>query len=471
MSPPQSPSNEAVVDVIVIGAGFSGLAAANQLVAAGKSVVVLEARDRVGGKVYDKLLASGDIIELGAEFAGPCQDRVLQLAKELDVETFKTYRVGKSVAFYNGNRLVYDPEETGGHIPLGEDALKDLAVAIETLDAMAQELDVRVPWKHPKADIWDSMTLTSWLKNAMSDPMALDLLVMLARVLLSAEPSDVSLLQALTYISRAGNETTPGSFQRLVSTEGGAQDVRFSGGPQLIAKRLGDRLGEALKLNSPIRSITKRGEIYEVNGETFTGKARNIILALSPPLAGRIKYDPPLPASRDLLTQHMPMGSVGKVIAIYKTPFWREDGLSGGAIGLQGVTIQVTFDNSPRDGSHGALLGLIVANAMRRFDGKTEAEIQAAVVEDLATYFGPKAREVESWIVQRWANEEFSRGGHFAVCPPNVMTQYGTAVTEPVGNIYFAGTEASPYWSGFMDGAIRAGEAAAAKICQSRMGR
>ncbi|PVH71903.1 amine oxidase [Cadophora sp. DSE1049] len=461
-----SAENDAsVVDAIIVGAGLSGLASANRLVAAGKSVVVLEARDRVGGKVYDKTLSGGGVIETGAEFIGPCQDRVRQIAIELGIKTFKTYASGQNVCYANGKRNFYDPQ-TGNHAPLDEAALIQMASTVGSLDTMAQGLDVTAPWKHHDAAVWDQMTLASWLDKSIPHPDGRAVMDLTARSLLSAEPSDVSLLQALTYIARAGSENTQGTLQRLISVEGGSQENRFTGGPQRIARGLADRLGEAVKLNSPVRTITRVHDVYHVSGETVSVRGRSVVLALSPPLAGRITYNPPLPASRDLLTQKMPMGSLGKVIAIYKTPFWRDEGLSGEAIGLHGVSVQTTFDSSPEDGSHGAILGFLVGNAMRQFDGKTESEIQAAVVEDFVKYFGPKAREVEEWVIQRWDNEEFSRGGHFAICPPNVLTQYGPAITEQVGGIFFAGTEAAPYWSGFMEGAIRAGEIAADKICQ-----
>ena len=459
-------SESTIVDVIVIGAGLSGLASANKLIAGGKSVILLEARDRIGGKVYDITLPNGHVVETGAEFVGPCQDRLLQIAKELGVETFKSHAAGKMVCYTNGERILYDPQETGGLVPLDEIAQLQMATVVGSLDAMAQELDVVAPLDHPQAHVWDSMTLSSWLDNTITHPECRAVLDLTVKSLLSAEPTDVSLLQTLTYISRAGNEENAGSLQRLVSIEGGAQESRFKGGPQLIATRLAEHIGDIVRLNSPVRTISRIEDIYHVNTETATARGRNVILALSPPLAGRITFHPPLPAKRDLLTQKMPMGSLGKAIAIYKTPFWREDGLSGEAIGLQGVSVQSTLDSSPEDGSIGVMLGFLAGNTMRKFNSMTEEEIQAAVVEDYVKYFGLKARDVESWIIQRWDNEEFSRGGHFAICPPNVMTQYGTAITEQIGNIFFAGTEASPYWSGFMDGAIRAGEAAAEKICK-----
>jgi monoamine oxidase len=454
-----------IIDAVIVGAGFSGLAAANSLVRAGKSVVVLEALDRVGGKVYDRKFPNGCIVEAGAEFVGPCQDRVLQLAKELGIDTFETYATGRSIFHSRGKTIAYDPAVAG--VPIEEAGLLQLATANQNLNQMAQELDAIAPWKHSNAHMWDKGTMASWLDSNVQHPEARDLLNLTIKTLLSSDPADISLLQVLTYIRRAGNENTVGDLRRLISVAEGAQERRFVGGPQLIAVRLAERLGDVVQLCSPVRTIRKLSGIYHVSGDHFSVLARHVILALSPPLAARINFQPPLPSRRDQLSQHMPMGSLGKVLAMYKTPFWRDEGLSGMAIGLNGTEVQATFDSSPKDASCGILLGFLEANEMRHFDSKSEEDIQVAVVEDFVKFFGSKARDVESWVIQRWDNEEFARGGHFAVCPPNVMTQYGAAITEPVGHIYFAGTEASPYWSGFMDGAIRAGEIAASQICSA----
>lgn len=455
-------SGHGAVDVIVIGAGFSGLAAAHRLVAAGKSVLVLEARDRVGGKVHDLPITNGGYVELGGTYVGPCQDRILALAEELDIKTYPTYRTGKTTYYNHGKRTIYDAEGP----PLSETTKSQYGRAIGQLDSMAQKLDVHKPWEHSDAPQWDSMTLATWMKENLTDTDGYQLVELSVRSLCSAEPEDLSLLQFLAYIARAGNETNKGSFARLTGVENGAQERRIQGGPQTIARRLAQRLGSVVRLRSPVRRIVLRDGLYHVTGETVSAQSRNVVLALPPPLATRITYSPPLPCRRDQLCQRMPMGSLGKAWAIYDTPFWREEGLNGGAIGMTGTTVQVAFDSSPQDGSYGAIMGFLEASQMRQLDSMTESEIQALVVEDYVSFFGPKARDVQQWVIQRWDHEEFSHGGHFAYCPPNVMTQLGSALTERVGNIFFAGAEASPYWAGFMDGAIRAGEIAADQICQ-----
>lgn len=453
-------------DVVVVGAGFSGLAAAKKLVSAGKTVIVLEARDRVGGKVYDRKAANGALFELGAAYVGPCQDRIMALAAEFGIGTHLNYDIGKGVYFNAGSRVTYE----AGNLPLSADGLGQLGEAFQTLDSMAQKLDVYEPWHHHESPSWDSVTLASWMKTCLRDTDAYQVFQASIRALLSAEPEDVSLLQFVTYISRAGDETNPGTLARLIGVKDGAQERRLDGGPQLIAIRLAAMLGKIIKLRSPVSRIDLQDGIYRVSGAKFSARSTSVIVALAPPLATRITYSPPLPARRDQMSQRMPMGSLGKVIATYRSPFWREEGLNGHAIGVSGCTVQTTFDCSPKDGSSGAIIGFLEANEMRRLDPESDDDIQKLVIEDFVKFFGPKARNVTEWIIFKWDLEEYSRGGHFALCPPNVMTQFGKTIRERVGNLFFAGTEASPYWAGFIEGAIRAGESAADQVCQTDLG-
>jgi monoamine oxidase len=464
--PPSIPTSAcpATVDVAIVGAGLAGLSAAIQLSAANKSVLVIEARDRVGGRVLNAKLPGGGVTEVGAQFIGPTQDRVIALAAELGLETFATYNTGENVLWQNGTRSTYSTSGLDAAPPIDDLSLLQLATALDQLDTMAMEINVTAPWTHPRALEWDSMTFGSWLDNATPLQPARSLLDVATTSIFSAEPRELSLLYTLAYIASAGNETTPGSIGRLTSTTSGAQDRRVKGGTQLLAIRLAERLGvERIALSAPVRQIEKTDSGYMVTADGLVVQAKHVVIAMSPPLAARIIYDPILPAKRDQLTQRLPMGSIGKAIALYDTPFWRADGLTGQAVSDSGV-VRSTFDSSPEDGAYGAMMGFIEADEMRKFDDKSEAEIQAEVVKDFVNYFGPKAAHPTSWVIQRWDNEEFSRGGPVAFAPPGVLTQYGSALTQRVEGIHFAGTESAAYWTGYMDGAVRSGERVAREI-------
>ncbi|MEU1195415.1 FAD-dependent oxidoreductase [Streptomyces sp. NPDC005813] len=451
-------------DVAVVGGGLAGLTAARDLVAAGRSVVVLEARDRVGGRVVNLKLPNGGVTEGGGEFIGPTQDRIKALADSLGVATFTTYNTGKNLLYKDGKRTPYATDGLLGSVPPVDLAgLANAAVVQAELDDMAKQVPVAAPWTAAKAAEWDKQTFESWLNAKAVVPSAKFLIDVACTSVFSAQPRELSLLFVLFYIAAAGNESSPGTLERLTETANGAQESRFVGGSQQVPVKLAATLGDRVVLGAPVRSVTLSGGRYLVAADGTTVSARRVVVALPPPLAARIAYDPLLPADRDQLCQRLPMGSIGKAIAVYDTPFWRADGLNGQVVSDTG-TVRSTFDNSPPDASYGALMGFIEADEMRAFDSATADEVKAAVLKDYAVYFGDKAKSPTSFVLQRWDNEGYSRGGPVAYAPPGVLTEYGPALRRPVGGIHWAGTETSTYWNGYMDGAVRSGERVAKEV-------
>ncbi|WP_329265047.1 flavin monoamine oxidase family protein [Streptomyces pseudovenezuelae] len=452
------------VDVAIVGGGLAGLTAARDLVAGGKTVAVLEARDRVGGRVLNLPLAGGGVTEGGGEFIGPTQDRIKALADSLGVDTFATYNTGKNLLYKDGKKTAYATDGILGSVPpIDAAGLANAAIVQASLDDMAKTIPLDAPWTAPKAEEWDRQTFETWLRANAVIPSAKFLLDVACTSIFSAEPRELSLLFVLFYIAAAGNESTPGTLERLTETAGGAQELRFVGGSQLVPIKLAATLGDRVVLNAPVRTIARSGAKYVVTADGVTVTAKRVVVAVPPPLAARITYDPLLPAARDQLTQRLPMASVGKAIAIYDTPFWRADGLNGQVVSDTGV-ISSTFDNSPPDASYGALMGFIEADEARKFDAASEAEVKAAVLKDYVTYFGSKAASPTSFVLQRWNNEAYTRGGPVSIGGPGVLTQYGPALRTPVGGIHWAGTETAIHWNGFMDGAVRSGERVAKEV-------
>lgn len=448
-----------VVDAVVVGAGLAGLVAARKLVAAGKSVVVLEARGRVGGRVYDVNLTNSNKIEAGGQFTGPTQTHLQALAQTLGVQTFTGYSTGDTI-FYTGGVAT---RFTGSLPPLDDAALQSLYQAIGTLDGLAATVPVDAPWTAPNAEVLDGQTLTSWVNANVSDPTAQAIVFLMANGALSAEARDMSLLWFLFYIAASGDENNPGSLERLTGTIGGARDSRFVGGPYQIALKIATALGSRVVLNSPVRSIVQSAGTATVSTDSRSYRASSVVVALPPPLAARIAYSPPLPATRDQLTQRFPLSSIGKAIAVYPTPFWRQDGLNGQAASATG-TVHSTFDNSPPNGSYGAMLAFLDGDAMRAVEGLSDAVIQQRVIADLVSYFGPKAGSPTQFLLERWDAEEYTRGGAPAFTGPGVLTRFGAAIRPPVGVVHWAGAETATYWCGHMEGAVRSGERAAAEI-------
>ena len=440
-------------DVVVVGAGLAGLTAARELVAGGRSVLVLEARDRVGGRIVNQGIGDGTIVEMGGQFAGPGQDRLYALAADLNVETFPTYDTGQKVLQFNGKRYAYS-----GDIPrIGPLVLADTGRAQARLEALVRKVPVGAPWTAPGAQKLDGQTFETWIRRNARTRGARALLGLAVEAVFAAEPGDLSALHVLFYAHSGG------SFQRLIATAGGAQQDRFVGGSALIAERLAASLGDVVRLEAPVRKIEVAGDKVTATMPAGQFEARQVIVAVPPLLAGRIEYEPALPYWRDQLTQRAPMGSVIKCQAVYAEPFWRNDGLSGQATG-DGAGSRVVFDNTPPEGSPGILLAFVEGDEARRL-GRDSAKVRRQVVLDsLGRYFGPRAVRAEDFLELDWQQEKWTGGCYGTLFGPNVWTRYGPALREPVGPIRWAGTETASAWAGYMDGAVRSGEQAAAEV-------
>jgi monoamine oxidase len=445
-------------DVVVVGAGLAGLTAARRLVRAGKRVYVMEARDRVGGRTLNRSIGGGEVVEVGGQWAGPTQDAILKLAREMKVGTYKTYNTGENLYLRSGRKERYT-----GAIPPDTTAIGDLATALAKLNSMASTVPRDAPWQADRAEEWDGQTFETWKQANALTPGGKFLLDLGIEAVWAAEPRDVSLLHVLFYTACAGNESTPGDFNRLISVAGGAQESRFRGGSQLISQRLARRLGKRVLLKAPVRRIEQvRGGVHVVS-DHVTVKAKRVIVTGPPALTARIDYRPKLTASRAQLTQRFPQGSAIKCMAVYDTPFWREDGLTG-QVTADGSPVRITFDNSPPDGSPGVMLGFIEGQAARRWGGRSAAARRKAVLADFVEFFGPKAAKPKRFIEQNWAAEEWTRGCYVGFTPPGVLLDYGPAIRRPVGRIHWAGAEMATIWNGYMDGAVRSGDAAAREV-------
>jgi monoamine oxidase len=446
-------------DVCIVGAGLSGLAAARALVAADRTVIVLEARDRVGGRTLNAALGGGHVTELGGEFAGPTQDRILALAKAVGVKTFPTYNAGSNVQIAGGARSLYAAVPG---IPSDPEVVAGLAKVLE-LDALAKQAGVAAPWKAKKAREWDRMTLGDWVNANVASPRARAILTAASEAIWGADPAAMSLLYALQYIAAAGDSKHAGSFLRLINTAGGAQEQRFVGGSQLISERVADRLGNRVVLRAPVRTIAQADGAVNVLADTVSVHARQVIVAVPPALAARIAFAPKLPKGKAALLKGFEGGTMAKVEAVYPTPFWRAAGLSGQGVADVGPANTI-FDNSPPDGSLGILLGFVGGSSYQRWASLPADQRRAQVLASFTGFVGDQAGAPTEYLERNWAKEQWSRGCPVAHTPPGLLTKYGSWLRRPAGRVHFAGSETSDYWIGYMDGAVRAGQRAAREV-------
>jgi monoamine oxidase len=441
-----NPQREA--DVCVVGAGLAGLTAARRLSQAGQSVVVLEARDRVGGRVWTQAAQSGVPVDMGGCFISPDHERMHALTKEMGVSTFPTFVDGFNVLATGGKVRRYK-----GDIPrISPVALLSAAAAISRMNRMAKTLPVDAPWDAPNAHRWDAQSVRTWLSAGhVPTRLARDLIEATVRACFAADLSEVSLLNWL-FLVRAS-----GGVESLMTIKGGYQDSQFEGGVQAVPIAMADELGDAVVLDSPVAAVRQTSENVEVSSRLIDVTARRVVLALPRALTAGIQFDPVLPADHVLLIHQIPAGTEIKMVAVYDEPFWRHDGISGASVATDD-DIEVTLDTCQPGHPQGVIAGYCAGPRARRLAALPAIDRQAAFITMLTTRMGPKAARPLEILEQNWAEEPWTRGcsmGHF---PTGVLTQYGRRLREPVERIHWAGTETATTSYGAMDGAVRSGE-------------
>lgn len=439
-------------DVAVVGAGLSGLTAAVTLQAAGAKVAVLEARSRVGGRTLAERHGNA-VFDLGGQWIGPSQPRINALVRELGLQTFGTWDRGAKILELTGRCSTYTSSIPS--LPILK--LLDLNRGIQRAERMCRQIPLESPDQAELARQWDALTVAGWEQRFAWSESTRQLLDAAFRVVFGAESSELSLLHTLFYLHSAGG------LQNVIEIKNAAQQDRVVGGTQQISARLAQQLTDGVLTDAAVREIESSGSELKLSGRFGTCRARYVIMALAPSLAGQIQYHPALPALRTQLTQRFPMGQTIKCIALYDEPFWRDSGYSGEVVSGDGP-LSVVYDNTSHDGAQPALLGFLCAGPARYWGARPEAERRQAVLGALARYFGPRAAQPVSYLEKNWGDDPYSAGCPTGYAPPGVITNCWSALREPIGHIHWAGTETATEHTGYMEGALQAGHRAAQEV-------
>jgi monoamine oxidase len=439
---------------VIIGAGFSGLAAARVLKQHGHPFVVLEARDRLGGRTYTRRFDDGKYVDLGGQWIGPTQDRMYALAREYGVEWYPTYNQGKNILDLNNKLRSYK-----GLIPrMDAISLINIDLVLRRLESMAKSVPLDTPWRAPKAQEWDSISLEAFVRKHCYTRNCYKVVRAGLETVYACELNEVSLLHALFYI-RSGT-----SLNTLLSIENGAQQHRIKGGMQLLAEKVGEPFNEQIRLNHLVTKIKAFSDGLVIEGPGFTINAKAVILTVPPAVVRDIQFEPALPLFKTQALDKVSMGIVGKVMGIYESPFWRARGFSGQVVADELGPFQTLFDSSPAEGSYGVLLAFCIANRARDFFSKAEVEREVMALEWFSRYFGPGAAKPLKYIDYSWASDTWSRGCYAGIYATGAWTNHQNGLARPVGQVYWAGTETSARWYGYVEGAVLAGERAAVEV-------
>ncbi|MGG7465415.1 flavin monoamine oxidase family protein [Plantibacter sp. YIM 135347] len=442
-------------DVVIIGAGASGLTAATKLRAAGLSVAVLEARDRVGGRLWTDHI-DGAMLELGGQWVSPDQTALIDTLAELGLDTYSRYREGDSV-YINADGDI--TRFTGDIFPVEASTQREMERLIDLLDGLVAEVGVQEPWSHPRAKELDSISWSAWLAEQTDDIEARDnIALFIAEAMLTKPSHSFSALQALLMAASAG------SFTHLVDADF-ILDKRVVGGLQQVPIKLAEALGDDVHLNSPVRRLEWSDEGVSAEADGITVNAKYVIVAVPPNLYTRIDYQPPLPRLSHQMHQHMSLGLVIKVHAVYETPFWREAGLSGTAFSPYEI-VHEAYDNTNHEDPRGTLVGFVSdlkADAVFKLSAEERRE---RILTSLSHYYGEQALSPVVYYESDWGSEEWTRGAYAASFDLGGLSRYGAMQTTPVGPIYWSTSDLAAEGYQHVDGAIRIGAATAAAIIE-----
>lgn len=434
-------------DVVIIGAGFAGLAAADRLVQAGKRVIILEARDRLGGRACS-LREDGRVVELGAQWISPAHRRVKQLVQRFGFTLEPSPSKGKAIYDLLGKR------HQGGHRPpLHPLALLELKRLSHELGRLAAKLKPDRPWSGETAKKLDAMSFEPWIKQRIQFRSSMAFVKVFAEELLCCTLREVSVLDVVWNIS------TYGVFGNLLK----AERYWLKEGTQALAERFADSLGCVIQTGCAVAEIRQASDKVYIETSVGCLMADRAVVCIPPALIGSLSFDPPLPGRIAQLLYRMPPSAIVKVILYYESPFWRKRGLDG-TIYTDSGPFRVVMDTSPQEGEEGRLTVLIPASLARRYSTQPLKERRQAVLNKLTELLGMEAAHPLHYYDKDWTADPYTRGGYGSHLASGVITELGSSLGERFGRIHWSGSETATEHRLYMEGALQSGERVAREI-------
>lgn len=446
-------TEDELYDVVIIGAGLSGLTAARRLVQANKKILVLEAQDRVGGRTWSQPIGGKDFIDVGGQWIGKGHHQMYKLVEEAGLKTFPTFTEGKSILRRQAENKTYKGETP----PMGLFALLSVQKALNKLDKAASAISVETPWLSDHASGLDQKSVGSWIDETISNKKARTLIKRMAEGELCQPINDVSFLQALS------SARATGSFKQAEKVEDGALRDRIFGGAQGVSHFLHEQVRDTVKLNCPVSFVKQLERYLLIGNEDFSIRTKKVIITAPLPIVKNIQFTPDLPKEKQILIDSMTMGTVIKVHAVYAQPFWREQELNGSSTCLDEV-VELTVDNSVPGSEKGIITSLIHADRAKALLKLSDKERKNVLLNAYANLFGEQALTPISYHDYSFSNNPWIGGAYSGYFKNGDFSKYGEHIAKPCGNIHWAGTETSTFFKGFMEGAVLSGERVAREI-------
>ena len=430
-----------MVDVAVLGAGLAGLSAARDLKRSGAEVIVLEARDRVGGRVEAVTLPDGRVVQAGGEVFGPAHTAYGELVEELGLGVEPSYVADPGEISWG----LVDGVYVGDEVPWMTEAERLDADRVErAFVRLAATVDPGDPWSHPDAVRLDALSLADWLRAQNALPAVRRRHDLASLSLACDAPDRTSLLAELRKHAALGGE----GFYDLERWEG----LRVADGSAAVALAMAAELGpEAIRLGVAVERIAVRPGRVEVTiggGEAVAAEAVVCTIPAGPLRA--IEISGLSDARLRSLRSHR-QALAAKVVAAYEASFWQEAGQNGLA------ETEWLFGSTWPQGT-GVLSMLVPPERLSAFLATPEAVRASTVVDGLVALYGEPARFPMAMLERAWGVDPFTQG-YIASWAPGDLTRVGPLHGTHEPPFYVAGSD---HWvAGYMEGAVRTGRDAA----------